>query len=301
MICFFVLLVVFQFQNSHSTVVTNNAAVLEGYAASTGTQRQQNPRAMTCDANGRLADFTNALQLAMRSLDEETYLYEDIPETKLPPSIDSITILDATGKVRDSTTSQLIGKSFTLPASGETKEGEYYIRFNSTEGISWILIKTKAEPLPGDCTAAQTSSHLNPDQSLAITNSVRAFAATVAKDITSRGPLAWRGHFADTPSFFMAANGQLIFANSDAATSGIKELPRIIAHIELRWGDPMLVDPLTQSQAMLAMPFHEVLVDHAGHRVESSGYFTGLAELGATGWKFRNAHWSVPGPTPTAP
>ena len=155
--------------------------------------------------------------------------------------------------------------------------------------------------LSTDCTGAKTSSRLNLDQSLAITNSVRAFAATVANDITSRGPLAWRDQFADTPSFFMAANGQLVFANSDAATRGIKELPRSIAHIELRWGNPLLVDPLTPALAMLAAPYHEVLVDNAGHRMESSGYFTGLAELGPGGWKFRNAHWSVAAPTSPAP
>jgi hypothetical protein len=165
--------------------------------------------------------------------------------------------------------------------------------------LSWIVILGAI--LSTDCTGAKTSSRLNPDQTLQITNSVRAFAATVANDITSRGPLAWRDHFADTPSFFMAADGQLVFANSDAATRGIKELPRSIAHIELRWGDPVLVDPLTPALAMLAAPYHEVLVDNAGHRVESSGYFTGLAELGPAGWKFRNAHWSVAAPTSPAP
>jgi hypothetical protein len=69
------------------------------------------------------------------------------------------------------------------------------------------------------------TSPLTVDQSVATTNSVRAFAANVADDVTRRGPLAWRDHFADTPNFFMAANGQLVFANSDAATRGIKELP----------------------------------------------------------------------------
>jgi hypothetical protein len=148
------------------------------------------------------------------------------------------------------------------------------------------------------CTGAKTSSSLNPDQSLAIANTVRAFAATVANDITSRGPLAWRDHFAETRSFFMAANGQLVFANSDAATRGIKELPQSIARIELRWGDPVLVDPLTRELAMLGMPYHEILIDNEGHRVEANGYFTGLAERGPAGWKFRNAHWSS---VPAAP
>lgn len=82
------------------------------------------------------------------------------------------------------------------------------------------------------CGGSRTSPPLTSDQSVSATNSVRAFAANVADDVTRRGPLAWRDHFADTPSFFMAAEGHLVFANSDAATSGIKELPRSIAHIE---------------------------------------------------------------------
>jgi hypothetical protein len=149
------------------------------------------------------------------------------------------------------------------------------------------------------CNGARTSPPLSGDQAVAVTNTVRAFAATVADDVTRRGPAAWRDHFADTPAFFMASEGHLIFENSEAATRGIQELAGSIAHIELRWGEPMLVDPLTPTLAMLGAPYHEVLVDPAGHRVEETGYFTGLAEIGPAGWKFRNAHWSVAGPTPT--
>jgi hypothetical protein len=151
------------------------------------------------------------------------------------------------------------------------------------------------------CTRTRTSPPLNPDQSLAITNGVRAFAAAVADDVTQRGPLAWSDHFATTPNFFMAAEGHLVFANGDAAMRGIKDLPSMIAHLELRWGEPMLVDPLTPTLAMMAAPYHEVQVDPAGHPVEEDGYFTGLAELGSAGWKFRNAHWSVALPPSSGP
>jgi hypothetical protein len=144
MICFF-LLFALQSQNTHSTLVTNKAHVPARYAASRGTQPQQNAPAITCDVKSHLTDFAIAVQLAIRSLDKETYLYQDVPQTKLPASIESISILDAKGKVKDSTISESIGKTYTLPSSGETKEGEYYIRFKSTLGIRWILIKTKAE------------------------------------------------------------------------------------------------------------------------------------------------------------
>ena len=151
------------------------------------------------------------------------------------------------------------------------------------------------------CTSARNSSALTADQSVAVTKDVRAFAATVADDVTRRGPSAWRDYFADTPAFFMAAEGHLVFENSDAATRGIEQLKSSIPHIELSWGEPILVDPLTSTLAMLGATYHEVQVDPAGHRVEENGYFTGLAELGPGGWKFRDAHWSVAGPPSPVP
>jgi hypothetical protein len=144
MICLFVLFIALQSQTTDSTLVTNQPHVAARYLASKGTQPQQNATAITCDAKNRLADFAVAVQLAIQSLDKETYLDQDVPKTKLPPSIESISILDAEGKVKDSTISDFINKTHALPSSGKTKEGEYYIQLKSTSGIGWILIKTTA-------------------------------------------------------------------------------------------------------------------------------------------------------------
>jgi hypothetical protein len=65
-----------------------------------------------------------------------------------------------------------------------------------------------------------------------------------AHDVTQDGPTAWRRHFADSPSFFMAVNGRLVFPNSAAATAGIQNVARTIKQIELRWGDDLPIDPL---------------------------------------------------------
>jgi hypothetical protein len=145
MICFFVLFIAFLSQNTDSVLVTNKTHVPARYLASRGTQPQQNTPATTCDVKRRLADFAIAVQLAIGSLDKETYLDEDVPKTKLPESIESISILDAEGKVKDSTISDFIGKTYTLPSPSELKEGEYYIQLKSTRGKRWILIRTKAE------------------------------------------------------------------------------------------------------------------------------------------------------------
>ena len=174
----------------------------------------------------------------------------------------------------------------------------FNLRKSVTYGARCVVILSAI--LAAGCHRDRTSALLTTDQSTAVTNGVRTFAAAVSEDVTKRGPLAWSDHFATTPNFFMAAEGHLVFANGDAAMRGIKDLPSTIAHLELRWGEPMLVDPLTPTLAMMAAPYHEVQVDPAGHRVEENGYFTGLAELGHAGWKFRNAHWSVIAPTPAA-
>ena len=146
MICFFLLFIALLSQNIDTNPITNMARVPTRSEASRGTLDKENGLAATCDVKRHLKDFVIAMQLAMRSLDEETYLYEDIPATKLPGSIESISILDAKGKVKDSTISELIDKSYALPSSGDnSREGEYYIQFNSTSGIRWILIKTKAD------------------------------------------------------------------------------------------------------------------------------------------------------------
>ena len=142
---------------------------------------------------------------------------------------------------------------------------------------------------------------LTPDESVAVTNAVRAFAADAAADVCRRGPLAWLDHFEETPAFFMAVDGRLAFPDGATAARGIRELPAKIARIELRWGEPIRVDPLTPTLAMVATGWHETIVDPAGHKVEQGGYFTGLAELDAAGWKFRDAHWSVASPPSPAP
>jgi Domain of unknown function (DUF4440) len=145
------------------------------------------------------------------------------------------------------------------------------------------------------------SPSLTPIRAAAVEESVQAFAQTVARDVTQEGPAAWRKHFADSPSFFMVANGRMEFSNSAAVTAAMQDLTRAIKQIELRWGDDLRVDPLTPHLAVVATTYHEVRVDPAGHRVEESGFFTGTAEYRDGRWQFRNAHWSVAAPPPAVP
>jgi hypothetical protein len=145
-------------------------------------------------------------------------------------------------------------------------------------------------------TVSSGSQPLTPALATAVEDGVRAFTRVVAHDVTQDGPAAWRRHFADSPSFFMAAEGQLVFPNSAAATAGIQDLARTIKQIELRWGDDLRVDPLTPDLAVVAAPYHEIRVNTSGQREEETGFFTGTAEYRDGRWQFRNVHWSLPVP-----
>jgi len=151
--------------------------------------------------------------------------------------------------------------------------------------------------LPG-CSARTPGSaelqSLTPASAAAIDESARTFMHTVAHDVTQEGPLAWLKFFDTGPGFFMAVNGQLVFPNAAAAKEGTQNFARTINRIELTWGDDLRVDPLTRELSVVAASWHEIQVDKAGHRIEESGYFTGLAEYRDGHWRFRDAHWSAP-------
>jgi len=144
------------------------------------------------------------------------------------------------------------------------------------------------------------SQSLTSVRASAVEDGVRAFMRGVAHDVTQEGPAAWRKHFADSPSFFMASGGHLAFPNSASATTGIQAFALTINHMELHWGEDLRVDPLTPELAIVAAPWHEIRVDTAGNRVDESGFFTATAEYRNGRWQFRNAHWSVAGPPPAA-
>lgn len=144
------------------------------------------------------------------------------------------------------------------------------------------------------------SGSLTAARRAAIEQEVRQFATVVSQDITQQGPAAWEKHFADSPAFFMASEGKLVFPNRQVARQTIGELTRTIKHIELAWGDDLRVDPLTPEFAVVASSWHEVQTDKEGHQTTEGGFFTGLAERHNGQWQFRNAHWSVATPAPGA-
>jgi hypothetical protein len=115
--------------------------------------------------------------------------------------------------------------------------------------------------------------------------------------------MAWRKHFSDSPEFFMAVNGVIAFPNGQAAAQAIPEIARQYKHIELRWGDDLRVDGLTENLCVVAASYTEVIElqpGFEGMQGTQRGYFTGLAEKRNGQWQFRNAHWSAAVPAPKA-
>ena len=117
-------------------------------------------------------------------------------------------------------------------------------------------------------------------------------AASISRDLHNDGPNAWLRYFGRTPGFFMASDGALAFPNNDSATVFVHALARSTKRIELHWGT-LRIDSLAPGVAQLAAPFDEVLTDTAGRDAKFSGYFTGVAVRGDSGWSLHNAHWSL--------
>jgi hypothetical protein len=170
----------------------------------------------------------------------------------------------------------------------------------------WILLIPAVAAL--GCQACHSSvdnaQSLLPARRAAVEDAVRRFTVTVAHDVTQEGPLAWRKHFADTPSFFMAVNGQLAFPSGQAAAQAIPEVARQYKHIELRWGDDLRLDALTESLCVVGTSYTEIIELQPGvegFQGTQNGYFTGLAENRNGQWQFRDAHWSLPVPPSKVP
>jgi hypothetical protein len=156
----------------------------------------------------------------------------------------------------------------------------------------------------GNSSSVDRSQSLTPERRASVEDSVRRFTATVARDVTQQGPIAWRKHFEDNPAFFMAVNGKLAFPSGQAAAQAIPQIASSFKHIELRWGTDLRLDALTENLCVVAVSYNEVIElrpGAEGPQGSQSGYFTGLAEKRNQQWQFRNVHWSMSIPPPPAP
>jgi SnoaL-like domain len=129
-----------------------------------------------------------------------------------------------------------------------------------------------------------------------VRDSVQQMMTQLSKDITDKGPTAWLQYFEDKPGFFMASEGAMSFPNYDSAARFINNtLSRQVRRMKLEWRD-VRVDVLDDDLAAIGASWLENMTDSTGETHLQSGYFTGVAEATASGWRLRNAHWSAISP-----
>ncbi|MGA7161378.1 MAG: hypothetical protein WBZ48_10275 [Bacteroidota bacterium] len=117
-------------------------------------------------------------------------------------------------------------------------------------------------------------------------------ADAIVRDLHNDGPNAWLHYFSRSQQFFMASNGQLVFPNNDSATIFVHEFSKKIRRVDLTWND-VRIDSLAPNLAVLAASFSEIQTSITGEQVAPAGYFTGIVEYTPSGWKLRDAHWSM--------
>lgn len=133
---------------------------------------------------------------------------------------------------------------------------------------------------------------LTSTQILDVKLNVLRLADSIAAGVSHDGPIAWIRYFENSPEFFMASGGQLVFPDNDSANRFIRNsLVKIMPDIKLKWND-IRIDPLTLNLAGISAEFHEDFRDAAGNLSSEDGYFTAVAHKTEKGWKLRNAHWS---------
>jgi hypothetical protein len=139
----------------------------------------------------------------------------------------------------------------------------------------------------------QSDAPLSDSQSAEVKADVLKLADSTAKDISTKGPIAWLDHFEDSPGFFMASGGSLAFPDYHTADSFIKgTVVKVMPKITLKWSD-IRVDPLTSQIAVMGAGFHEDVTDPTGKITPYDGYFTATVHQTEKGWKFRDEHWSM--------
>jgi len=139
----------------------------------------------------------------------------------------------------------------------------------------------------------QKASSVTTSEATSVKDSVQLLAGNTAKDISTKGPIAWLSYFEDVPDFFMASDGAIAFRDYRSAEVFIKDtLIKQIPRINLKWAN-IRIDPLTPQLATLAADFHEDLTITADKVVPVEGYFTATAHQTSEGWKYLNVHWSI--------
>lgn len=143
------------------------------------------------------------------------------------------------------------------------------------------------------CGPPVSKQHLEPDHADAMRDSVEQFFESISSSLSEDGPIAWLQHFEESPEFFMASDGNLVFPSSDSAKAFVRGLSQRISAIQLRWIDLRVV-PVNPGVAVAGASYQETVTDTAGVDVSFGGFMTGVVRHNEEGWRIQNLHWSRP-------
>ena len=132
---------------------------------------------------------------------------------------------------------------------------------------------------------------------VSVSKDVIQLADSIALDISKNGPAAWLYYFENSPDFYMASNGSLIFPDYATALRYIHDsLIHTIPHITLKWTG-IRVDSISPDHAFIASGFQEDITGANGTVNSIRGFFTAVARSTPFGWKLSGVHWSIKSPS----
>jgi ketosteroid isomerase-like protein len=140
-------------------------------------------------------------------------------------------------------------------------------------------------PAPqGESPGARTSSALD---------SARALLASVPTALGDRGPAAWLDFFEDTPSFFMASDGAIAFADRVTAETFLDDFSRKVSGMVLEWHQPRFED-LGGDIVAVTASYDETIRMRDGTESSFGGHMSGVIRRQGGRWRFQHLHWSSP-------
>lgn len=123
--------------------------------------------------------------------------------------------------------------------------------------------------------------------------SADAFFGVIPSRLAAEGPTAWLELFEDGPTFFMASDGAVAFADRAEAEAFLAEFAPRVSTMRLEWIEPRL-DLLTPSLAVVSSSYAEEIVMTDGTVSSFGGHVSGVLRRSGGAWKIQHLHWSSP-------
>lgn len=127
----------------------------------------------------------------------------------------------------------------------------------------------------------------------AAVDSARALFASVPAALAADGPTAWLPFFEETPSFFMASDGAMAFADRPSAEGFLADFGRQVAAMSLEWDEPRF-EHLDGDVVAVTASYREDITLNDGTVSSFGGRVSGVIRRREGSWRFQHLHWSSP-------